>query len=62
MAVLSSTQFAYDEELAKELGALAFASYCPTTAIESWSTGYVSLNYPDLVKIQVFENTDLVLH
>lgn len=57
---LASSQFVYNEGLAKELGAMAFAAYCPNNALTSWNTGYVSRNYPNIEKVQVFEYPDLV--
>lgn len=55
-----SSAITYNEDIAKELAALAFGAYCPAEAIQNWETGYVSENYPDLERIQVVDNDEFV--
>ncbi|CAD8095240.1 unnamed protein product [Paramecium sonneborni] len=54
--VATASAFTYNEAIAKENAALSFAAYCPNAAINNWSVGYVSNQYPDLTNIEVFEN------
>ena len=56
LATTASCAFVYNEVLATEEAALSFAAYCPDTAINSWSVGYVSTNYPNIANPLVFEN------
>jgi len=43
-----SAAFNYNEDLATEHAAIAFAATCSNDAILNWNVGYVSRNYPDI--------------
>jgi len=49
--VAVSNAWSYDETLAIEHAALSFASYCPSSALYNWNTGYVQRNYPDIKNV-----------
>ena len=54
--IATASAFTYNEAIAKEYAAISFAAYCPNKALTSWSVGYVSKSYPDVVSVEVFEN------
>ena len=59
LTLASVLAFTYDEDLAKELTALTFATKCSEEALTEWNVGYVSRNYPDVTNIVVLANETL---
>ncbi|CAK69575.1 unnamed protein product (macronuclear) [Paramecium tetraurelia] len=51
--------FEYDEQLANQLTAFSFGAYCEINDINNWNVGAISQKYPNLTKVQVFENVEM---